>query len=103
MLQKILDQRENWLSRENWLQPGELVSRENWLQPGELVSRENWLAGRIGFSQENWLSLVIQATWEARSEGWLEKFELLLPGGSNSVAALRHPCDRKVNEEAKLP
>ena len=37
VLQKILDQRENWLSRENWLQPGELVSRENWLQPGELA------------------------------------------------------------------
>ena len=24
-------------------------------------------------SRENWLSPVIQATWEARTEGWLEK------------------------------
>ena len=30
--------------------------------------RENWLSGR-----ENWLSPVIQATWEARTVGWLEK------------------------------
>ena len=48
--------------------------------PGELaLSRENWLiAGRIGsLSRENWLSPVIQATWEARTVGWLEDDQTL--------------------------
>ena len=53
------------------------------------------------FCPENWLSPVIQATWEARTVGWLEKEELLPPGRGNSVAALRHPCDRKVNRGGK--
>ena len=41
------------------------------------------------------------ATWEARTVGWLEKYELLPPGRSNSVAALRHPCDGTVNRGSK--
>ena len=39
-------------------------------------------------SRENWLSLVIQATWEARTVGWLEKEGSLRPGSMICVAAL---------------
>ena len=35
--------------------------------------------------------------------GWLEKEELLLPGRNNSVAALWHPCDGKVNRGGEAP
>ena len=38
-------------------------------------------------SRENWLSLVIQATWEARTEGWLEVEYFCYTGGWVSVAA----------------
>ena len=47
-----------------------------------LHSQENWLsAGRI------WHSPVIQATWEARTVGWLDKEELLPPDRSNYMAS----------------
>ena len=43
-------------------------------------------------SRENWLSPVIQATWEARTVGWLEVEWLLPPDKSDSVTALGPPC-----------
>ena len=39
-------------------------------------------------SQENWLSPVIQATWEARTVGWLEVEKLLPPDRRTSVSAI---------------
>ena len=45
--------------------------------------------------RENWLSPVIQATWEPRTVEWLEKEELLPPGRSNYVAALKGQCHEK--------
>ena len=70
-------------------------------RPGELAL----------LSQKNWLSPVIQATWEARTVGWLVVEWLLPPDRSDAVAALRPPCSGRCNrggvqllwrEEARL-
>ena len=53
-------------------------------------------------SRENWLSPVIQATWEARSVGWLEKEGSQRPGRMISVAALWPTCLGRPTEEVKL-
>ena len=47
--------------------------------------------------RENWLSPVIQATWEARTVGWLEKEGSLLPDRIISVAALWPTCFGRSN------
>ena len=52
-------------------------------------------------SRENWLSPVIQATWDARTLGWLWKEGSLLPGRSISVAALWPTCLEGQTEEVK--
>ena len=43
--------------------------------------------------RENWLSPVIQTTWEARTEGWLELER-------DSVAAVWPPCLGEVNRRS---
>ena len=46
---------------------------------------------QVDISRENWLSPVIQATWEARTRGWLEVERLLPSAYRDSVAALWPP------------
>ena len=54
-------------------------------------------------SRENWLSPVFQATWEARTVGWLEVEWLLLSDMCDSVAVLRPPpAWGRATEEAEL-
>ena len=51
------------------------------------------------WSRENWLSPVIQTTWEARTEGWLETEGSLRPVRMISVAALWPTCLGRSNRE----
>ena len=60
-------------------------------------------ASAICISRENWLSPVIQATWEARSVGWLEKEGSQRPGRMISVAALWPTCFGEANRGGQAP
>ena len=86
------------LCRENFLSmPGELALSAGRIGslPGELALT----AGRIGsLCRENWLSPVIQATLEARTNGWhgVERLIIIPSGGIDFVAAIWPPCLGKV-------
>ena len=56
--------------------------------PDPLKIRKHKVLHTKGLSRENWLSHVIQATWEARTMGWLEVERLLPSADGDSVAAL---------------
>ena len=53
-------------------------------------------------SRENWLSPIIQATWEARTVGWLEKEGFIHTDRMISVAALWPTCFGRSTLEVKL-
>ena len=66
-----------------------LILSETYVRITLAVIQATWEARTVGWL-ENWLSPVIQATWEARAMGWL-KVERLLPSADVDSVAARWP------------